>query len=358
MKIYLNSIVDSWSVDWIVSDLEWSTDKQDDIYISSIGGSTDEGFRLANIIQAINKAGKKKVDTHLLSNADSIATVVFLAPPKEQRHIVQSSQMFTHEPRFLLMFSEVTIDDADKMSERLEIEKQRIADFYTKNIEGLTKDEAIALMEGEKTLTSDDMLKHKIVEEVLPFLEMAAIKEQLFNINRNRVQMGLFDRKKPANIVNMKDGSQYLVEGEVQKGSPIQKAGEVVDLNGEFEMEDGKILVAENNKISDIKEVPDEVVVDNESALELVNQVTKSVVAALTEEVINPLEEKITALEGKLQAIKVIPGKHVPDKKEGVNNIKVDPTINMDMQDAARKSIAAEMREIQNKKNEERKTVV
>ena len=264
--------------------------------------------------------------------------------------------MFTHDPRFILGFETVTIEDAEKMAARLEIEKNRIADFYVKNIEGLAKDEALQLMSGEKTLTSNDMLELNIISEVMPVLQMAAIKERLFNLNKDRLQMGLFDKKKPANIVNTKEGEQYLVEGDVKKGSQIQKAGELVDLNCELEMEDGKVLTVEKNAISNVKEKetekPEGEKVDT---VELVNQVTKAVVTALHEEVITPLEEKITALEGKLQNIKQTPANHTPAKKTGVENKKNEE--DGDMQDNARRAVAEETKKIQAQINEKRKTV-
>ena len=275
--------------DWTAEDFRWmlmnSDETEIDVYISTYGGSVNAGFEIANLIQAVQN---KKISTFNLSHIDSIGTVIFLSAKSENRHIVDNSTMFKHEPRFII-FDEITKDDAEKMAAELEIQKNRIADYYVKNIEGLTKDEAFELMENETNLTAEDMLEHNIVTEIMPAFEIAAQKNLI--INQNEKQM--FNKKKPINALAMQDGSTLLYEGELEKGTVMQKAGELVNLEGEnIDAEGNTVVIDKDNKVEEIVEA------SAEPTVEPVVESTENIV----EEVATLIDEKLTALESKLDA--------------------------------------------------------
>lgn len=290
---------------WPVDDFEAAEIKRSiqdndslDIYISSIGGSVNNGFEIVNLIQAAEKNGKD-IRTHILSNADSIASVIFLAPKKDKRYIVENSTMFVHEPRFMFGI-DIDKEKADKMSEELEIQKNRIADFYVKSIEGLDKKEALALMAGEKNLTAQEMLDYGIVGEVKEVLDIAAQRSS-FNLNRNT--MGLFDKKKPVNQV-ISGENTFIFEGDLAKGSELTQVGvQDAKLEGEHVLNDGRTLVVDsNNKVADIK--PKEVVEDNSD---------EAIIAAVTD-LITDLEKR---MDEKIDNLRKSGSSHKPPKGDG-----------------------------------------
>ena len=59
--------------------------------------------------------------------------------------------MFIHEPQYSALYG-INSAKMDKAKGDLQIYKERIANYYTSRIEGLTKNEAYSLMEGEVTL--------------------------------------------------------------------------------------------------------------------------------------------------------------------------------------------------------------
>ncbi len=307
-QIFLTGFVGGWMAEDLRWDIKYSNEKRIDLFISSYGGSVDSGFEIANIVQAMNATGSKEIHTHILSHADSIATVIFLSAPQEKRHIVESSTMFIHDPR-VIIFDEVTQEDAEKMAEMLSIQKNRIADFYTSNIEDLEKEEALSLMSGEKTLTAARMVELGIVKEVLPHLEMAASKNIITNFNQNNNKMGLFNSKNPTNTVVLDDGSILLYQEDLAKGTEVQKAGELVDLEGEHVMNDKRTLIIDkDNKIVDIKEAT----VENKGNFDadaFRNEIAEQTAIAITN-ALKPVNDALSALKGT----------HRPEKSSGVNN--------------------------------------
>jgi ATP-dependent Clp protease protease subunit len=275
-------------------------DETIDIYISSFGGSVNKGFEIANLIQGIQAAGEKEIHTHILSHADSIATVIMLAAKPENRHVVSNSTFFVHDPRFIV-FDEVTKQDAEKMANELEIQKNRIADYYVKNIKGLDKDEALSLMANETNLTAEKMLELGIVNEIQESFDIAAQRNLISNQNKN--QMSLFKKEpKAINVIAMKDGSFLLHEGELKVGAIVQNAGEIVDLEAENETIEGKIITIDvDNKIIEIKEADDAGSDGDEGADDANDDKVVDEVA----EILAKFEEKITALmDSKIEAIK------------------------------------------------------
>ncbi len=140
------------------------------------------------------------------------------------------------------------------MSAELEIQKQRIADYYVKNIENLEKEEALALMAGEVTLTPQKMQEYGIVNEVLPAFEIAAQR----NLINNKNNMSLFTKDKkdqePLNTLALNDGTMIAFNGELKEGTEVTKVGEIVDLSGEVEDTDGRKITLEANKVTKIEE--------------------------------------------------------------------------------------------------------
>ena len=278
--------------------------KELDIFVSSIGGDVNAGVEIFNMIQAAEKNGKD-IHTHLLSNADSIASVIMVAPKKENRHVVESSMMFIHEPRFMFVM-DVDQKKAVKIDGELEKQKNRMADIYVRQIEGLSKDEALALMAGEKNLTAQEMLDFGIVGEVKEVLDIAAQRNQ-FNNNK----MGLFNKKDKVvvGMVATKDGEKtFVYEGELAVNAELTQVGLAeAKLEGDIVIMDGRTLkVDAENKVTEIVEASassgggDSVIID-----------------AVAQMIVDSEARMLSNFDAKIEALRKTGSNHKVPKTEG-----------------------------------------
>ena len=297
MNIFLSRIWE-WSFDDFRNQIEDSNDKEINVYLACIGGNANAGFAIANYIEAVNEAGSRIIKTHILSNADSIATVIFLAPAPELRSIVQSSQMFKHEPLFTEMYN-VNSETATEAAETLEIYAQRIADYYVKKIPSLTVEEARQLMKGEVTLTSNDMIDYGIVNEIKESFDIAALRNNI-NVNVNY----MFGKNKPVNSVSLKQGEteiSAIYRGELVESVEIERIGEGDALKGEFVTNDSKLTI-EGGKVKKIEAIKAE---------------SHSVqnVSEIVADAVEPILDMVENLTSVIEKIKGESSEHVPNKR-------------------------------------------
>lgn len=288
--------------------VESSTDKRIDMWIATIGGNVDAAIAAANYVQAVNNSGKKDIHTNLLSNADSSGTILFLAPAKENRHIVGSSKMFIHEPRYMNMFDVAKVD-ATKAAEDLELYSNRIADFYVSRIDGLTKSEAQSLMSGERTLSAEDMKEYNIINDIQPSFNIAALKQKS-NFNN----MGMFKKQKPMTISALKQGEnevQAVHRGELVVGLDIEPVGDVA-LKGDYIVGKNKLTVS-NNVVEAIE--PFEEKEEKEDVMDVAAEVSEAVEAAVA-----PIMDMVEAVVAKMETISGQKSTHKPAKKN-VSNV-------------------------------------
>lgn len=307
MDLFLESRIFEWSFDDFRWQIENASANEINVYIAGIGGNVDAGFAIANYIQAVNASGSKKISTHILSNADSVMTVIFLGADAGDRSIVRSSTMFIHEPRFMWL-EDVTAELAEQASEQLKVNEKRIADYYVSRIEGLSYDEAVGLMKGEITLDAEKMLELGIVSEIKESFSIAAIKSKKQN-------MSLFGKKseKPLQTVALKQGDNEVTaihRDEIAENTELEAVGVNDPLNGEFISGDKKITV-ENNKVKAVEAVTEKAGVSEEIQT-AINEAVSPVI-----ELVEKLSDKIVALKGEKTT-------HKPSKGGPSNERKID----------------------------------
>lgn len=250
---YLTTIIDDWSVEEIRQQIIDSPDKKIDLYISSNGGSVDKGFELANFIEGVNN---KEIHTHILSNADSIATVIFLAPPKERRHAVASSTFMIHNPKAGIMFAELDEEAAKNLQNQLEVAKTRILNYYVRKFPNLSRDELSDFMDNDTYMTAEELQEHGAIDEVLETFDIAAYNKNYLNKNQNKMsKFSLRNKKTAINSVKLDNGDQLLYEGELAEGTELRNLGDPESLEGDHKLQDGRtIVVDKDNKITAINQ--------------------------------------------------------------------------------------------------------
>jgi len=320
MNIFLDSIIYDTAFEDFRFQVEATTDKQIDVYIASVGGNVDAGFAIANYIEAVNASGEKTITTNILSNADSIATVIALAPELSKRSIVESSTMFIHNPRFMEL-CDVTSDKADKASEMLKVMEDRLATYYTRKIPNLTIEDAKGLMAGEVTLDADTMIQYGVMGNKLESFSIAAFKQK-------SDYMSLFKKEKP--LFNIALGEvQAIHEGDLAVGTELRAIGSMDAINGTFAVA-GKNVKVENSKVVNLEPIP-EVMPDPKEEEELPFDMAE--VEAKVEEKLEPIFNMVEKVMAMVEKMSGQSSTHKPAKTTVNNQVVSD-----DPQKEARKA--------------------
>lgn len=308
-SVYLTTVIDEWSVEEIRKQIIDSPDQKIDVYISSYGGSVDKGFELANFIEGVNN---KEIHTHILSNADSISTVIFLAPPKEQRHAVASSTFMIHNPKAGIMFADMDEEDAKNLQNQLEVAKTRILNYYVKKFPNLSREDLSDLMDKDTYMTAEDLKEYGAIDEILETFDIAAYNKNYLNKNPNKMtKFSLRNKKQAINSVTLDNGTQLLYEGELADGTELRNLGDPESLEGDHKLEDGRtITVDKDNKITNIADAEADANADDAgdgdagagdgNAGDDANQDDDSVKAEDLQKVETKVNEKIDALKTEL----------------------------------------------------------
>lgn len=133
-----------------------------DVKINSGGGSVSEGFalydRLATIPQTVN--------TIVLGQCGSIATVVAQAGKKGKRKAYQNSKYFVHNPAWPSDGSSITAKQAKKLYDELKVAEEDILDFYV-NATGSKRSELRNLMDAETTMSMAEAKRKGFIDEII-----------------------------------------------------------------------------------------------------------------------------------------------------------------------------------------------
>ena len=186
------------------------------VYIDSIGGFVEEGYRIFNYLKTLGKP----VNTFIDGKCFSIATVIFLAG--ERRIIDTKSQFMIHAP-----LDDVTgnANELESVAQELREVESEMVGFYHKHT-GISKAALSSLIESETFLTPEEAVSLGFATEIETTIKTIPlstnIKAVAFSNKLNKKQMndtltkeetqGLFNkigaqidkilkRTKPLNIV-------------------------------------------------------------------------------------------------------------------------------------------------------------
>lgn len=324
--IFIKGAITEQTFDQLKREIEETDEKEISLVIASRGGSVDDGFVISNFIKSLNDSGKRKISTNNLGIADSIASVLMLSVPIQDRFITQSSTMLIHDPR-IDAFTTLTPQSLDFIAKELDLQKNRIADFYVDSIGGISKEEILNLMSDETNLTAADMVELEIVQEsnVRRSLDIAAKKQE---INNNKILQKMFDRFKKAKAqkaFSLEGGEQLISSAEeLVEGSQITMiTGHDADsLEGEYTLENGNIVSADaEGKVLKVTEST----ADGEN-----EAVTKEDLVEAVKNIVTPIYEELSE---QIQALKTTGSTHTP--KPSSKNEKVASVTDVNWQKEA-----------------------
>lgn len=237
-----------------------------DIRLFCNGGSVQEGWAMYDRLRATGK----KITCTVEGKAASMATVLLMAAPKEDRHAYENASICVHNPWMdpYYLGQAVTADDLRKAADDLQREQDKILDLYVERC-GCDRDEMQALMDEDKYIDTTKAIEMGLINDVLP--PLSASKQGLFiNQKHNKmedkketveVKQGFVDKllkffgKKSINEITFgmdlstADGQTLTIDRE--EGEP--QVGDSASPDGEWLMPDGKTIVVEDGKITEIR---------------------------------------------------------------------------------------------------------
>ena len=236
-----------------------------DLRLHCDGGSVTEGWAIYDRLRATGK----EITATAEGNCASMATIIYMAAPKERRRAYENAHICVHNPWMCpwALGEGVTADDLQKAANDLRSEQERMVSLYVERC-GCTREEIQSLMDENKYIDVDDAIKLGIVgERVAP---MSAHKQTNHNTNTMKeekieVKASVLDRilaklglksiedfkedEMHGMDLNTADGNTISVERE--EGEP--QVGDKASPDGEWLMPDGTTIVVQDGVIAEIR---------------------------------------------------------------------------------------------------------
>lgn len=156
---------DKWIYDWFEMDatcprdvaqvIEKANGEKLDVYINSGGGSVFAGSE----IYAALREYSGQVEIHVVGIAASAASVIACAG---QSDIAPTAMLMIHNAA---AYAEGDYHDMDKTSEILQKVNETVAAAYVTKA-GMSKENALALMEDETWLSAEDAVAHGLIDKI------------------------------------------------------------------------------------------------------------------------------------------------------------------------------------------------
>ena len=252
-----------------------------DMRIFCNGGSVIEGWA---IYDRLRQSGKK-ITCIIEGKAASMATIIMLAAPKENRKAYENAAFLLHNPWVpgWALGEQLNAKDLENQAEEMRMWQNKMVDAYVERCE-CDRDEIQALMDKDIFIDTDKAIELGLISSTVPAISASASKCVSSYINtkksnpkamekKTEVKASLLDKilakigvktleeaeaavlepqaktEPVAMELNTADGQTLTVERE--EGEP--QVGDKASPDGTFEMPDGKTIVVEEGVITDIQ---------------------------------------------------------------------------------------------------------
>lgn len=244
-------------------------DEEIDIRLFCNGGSVMEGWAMYDRLRATGKTIHVTVE----GKAASMATVILMAAPKENRHAYENASICVHNPWLEgYHLGACTAEDLRKAADSLQREQDKILDLYVERC-GCDRKKMQKLMNEDKWISVDEAKEMGIIGDILPPISASSRYDILNHINtKPRVKMeqvengmaqvkqtwlekvlAFFGKKSVEEVVfdmelNTADGQKITVERD--EGEP--QVGDKASPDGNWKMPDGKTIIIDGGVITEI----------------------------------------------------------------------------------------------------------
>ena len=263
--------------------------------INCDGGYVSEGLRIYDVLRTSGKT----IHTNIEGGCHSMAVVLLLAAPSQNRTANPNARALIHEVRGG-SWDVMTSDQLRTLADEIETEQNAILDIYAERT-GHERAELEILMKEEKTRTTQELLQYGFISKI-----------NSYNTNsKNKMS------EKKKNVKDFLNKLRNLLEGEAvnydftdadgnvlfstEKEDDSLAVGDAVTLpddgtDGTFTLPDGRTIVIAGGVVSEIQEA--ENLNDAERIEELENALTEA------GEIITEQEAELTNLKAEVAELK------------------------------------------------------
>ena len=283
-------------------------DSRIDVELHSCGGSCIEGYAIYDAL----RASGKEISCTVVGTCASMATVILLAAPKERRAMYPNARLLIHNPHFASFEGMATIESLGNALNSLQNEKERMMAIYTERT-GMAREILEAQMATDDWFGSDKAIELGFVSYVVPAAS-ASINNNKKKSDMNGKKVSVAEAFKMLGIALgiTKDAKGLTITTstgeslEVNRDGGEPQVGDEASPDGTHVLEDGRTIVVEGGKITDIREASEEAE-ENEEGKEAEASVPKDEDEsnALRNEN-DALKAQVAQMQGELDSLKAL----------------------------------------------------
>lgn len=296
-----------------------------DMRIFCNGGSVVEGWA---IYDRLRQSGKKITCT-IEGKAASMATIIMLAAPKENRKAYENASLLLHNPWVpgWALGDRLNAKDLENQAEEMRMWQNKMIDAYVERC-GCDRAEIETLLDKDIFINTTEAIRLGLISSTVPAVSASASAKRIakfINTNQQNPKAMEKETKVKASLLGKilaKIGVKSLEEAEQAVAEPQAKAepkamelntadgqiltvereegdpqvGDKASPDGTFEMPDGKTIVVEDGVITDIQTADDGGDDDGEEGGEGDGN------ASADSETVAKLQKQVAALQQKLSA--------------------------------------------------------
>lgn len=243
----------AFSLDFVQHLFEEHPDEKDFRFnINCPGGDVEEGFAIYDFL----RTSGKNIYTNIEGACHSMAIVLLLAAPKENRTANPNSRALIHLP--YIDCAGGTADELKKAEERLRESQNAILDIYADRTE-LTREEAERIMAEEQFHSMDEMLKWGFIGKINSYnTNLSKSKHKTMNALLDKITNFLASLKNEVNSA-VEDVKNYIFYGEdgvelfrTEREDDHLEVGMKAEPDGVYEIGE-RVIVIEGGVITEIR---------------------------------------------------------------------------------------------------------
>ncbi|OJV40834.1 MAG: hypothetical protein BGO29_14800 [Bacteroidales bacterium 36-12] len=227
--------------------------------INCDGGLVSEGLRIYDVLRTSGKTFHCNVE----GGCHSMAIVLLLAAPKENRSANPNARALIHEVRGG-SWESLTSEELRTLADEVDSEQNAILDIYTERT-GKDRTELENLMKEEKVRTAQELLNYGFISKINTYSTnknkgtMSKQKKQAILNAADKFLKGLKNLLKPEDVVNYdftdEDGNILF---STEKEDDSLEVGDAASPDGTFTLPDGRTVTIADGVVTEITESPEE----------------------------------------------------------------------------------------------------
>lgn len=283
----------SFSADTIHRVFEENPDENEFKFnINCDGGSVAEGLRIYDVLRTSGKTFHCNIE----GGCHSMAIVLLLAAPKENRTANPNARALVHEVRGG-SYDSMTAEQLRSLANEIDIEQNAILDIYTDRT-GFDRTELENLMKEEKVRTAQELLKYGFIAKINSYSTnlktnkmKKPTKQEVLNA-ADKFLNGLKNLLSPDSVVNydFKDADGVVLFS-TEKENDSLAVGDAASPDGTFTVDDGRTVTVADGAVTEILEASTENSVEVETLQNRIEELENALTEAGT--VINDLKNQI-----------------------------------------------------------------